>query len=186
MHDDVGADAFLFALGDGVAVRALGFPFVGLVGAVGAGDDGDLVGDHEGGVEADAELADDVDVRALLGGVVDAALEGHGAALGDDAEVGFELFLGHADAVIGDGDGARTLIHGHEDAEILAVQAHLVVRQGQVAELVNGVRGVGNDLAQEDLLVGVDGVDHEVEQPFALGLELLLGHIFVFLPRNNI
>ena len=55
-----------------------------------------------------------------------------------------------------------------------------------IRDSVYGVRGVGDYLAQEDLLVRVNGIDHEVEQAFALGLELLLGHIFVFLPRNNI
>ena len=33
-------------------------------------------------------------------------------------------------------------------------------------------------LTQENFLVRVDGVDHQVEQALALGLELFLGHVY--------
>ena len=66
-----------------------------------------MVGHHEGGVEAHAELADDV------GGVLPAVLllgqlllELEGAAAGDGAQVLLQLLLRHADAVVGDGQGA--------------------------------------------------------------------------------
>ncbi len=39
------------------------------------------------------------------------------------------------------------------------------------AQLVAGVGGVGNQFAQEDLLVAVQGVDHQVQQLLDLGLE---------------
>ena len=39
------------------------------------------------------------------------------------------------------------------------------------AQLVAGVRGVGDQLAQEDLLVAVQRVDHQVEELLDLGLE---------------
>ena len=37
--------------------------------------------------------------------------------------------------------------------------------------------GVGDDLPQEDLLVGVDGVDHQVHQTLGFRFELLLCHV---------
>ena len=110
-------------------------------------------------------------VAAVLG------LEGHGAALGYHAEVLLELVLRHAYAVVADGERAGLLVGAYQDAEVLAAHAHLVVGQRPVGQLVYGVRGVGDYLAQEDLLVRVDGVDHQVEQALALGLELLLGHL---------
>ncbi len=70
-----------------------------------------MVGHHEGGVEAHAELADDV------GGVLPAVLllgqlllELEGAAAGDGAQVLLQLLLRHADAVVGDGQGAGNLV----------------------------------------------------------------------------
>ena len=75
VHDDVGADGVLLRLGDGVAVRAGADPLIGGVAAVGAGDDRDLIGDHERGVEADAELTDDVDGGILLRALAEIVLE---------------------------------------------------------------------------------------------------------------
>ena len=94
----------------------------------------------------------------------------------DGAEVALQLLLGHADAVVGDGEGARFLVGGEEDLEVLAPQLDGVVGEGLVGQLVHRVAGVGDQLPQEDLLVGVDGVDHQIQQPLGLGLELFLCH----------
>jgi hypothetical protein len=45
------------------------------------------------------------------------------------------------------------------------------VVQGLEAQLVAGVGGVGNQLAQEDLAVAVEGVDHQLKQLLHFGLE---------------
>ena len=164
VHDDVGADGVLLRLGDGVAVRA--------------GADRDLVGDHERGVEAHAELTDDVDGGILLRALAEIVLELQRAAARDDAEVAVELLLGHADAVVGHGDRARFLVGDDADLEVAARHAHVFIRERLVAELVDCVRGVRDDLAQEDLLVRVDRIDHHVEQLFGFCFELFLCHIY--------
>ena len=46
------------------------------------------------------------------------------------------------------------------DSKIVPVEAHLFIGEGLVSQLVHGVRGVGDDLPEENLLVGVNGVDH--------------------------
>ena len=173
MHDDVGADGILLRLGDGVAVRAGADPLVGRVAAVGAGDDRDLIGNHERGIEAD-----DVDSGILLLVLAEAVLELQRAAARDDAEVAVELLLRHADAVIRHRDRARILIRGDADLEVAARHAHVFIRERLVAELVDRVRGVRDDLAQENFFVRVDRVDHHVEQLFRLGFELFLCHIY--------
>ena len=176
MHDHVGAGELLFAGGDGIAVGPVGLPHPGLVAAPGLGDDGDGVGHHKGGVEAHAELADDVDV---LGGLVilgQAGLELAGAAAGDGAQVGLQILPGHADAVVGHGEGALLLVGDDGDLQVGPADPHGVVGEGLVGQLVLGIAGVGDELPQEDLLVGIDGVDHQVQQPLGFGLELLLCH----------
>ena len=172
MHDDLGADLITVNLRDGIAVGAAGFPLDALLLAVLAGENRDLVGDHKGRVKADAELADDAQILGLA--VVHLRLERAGAGLGNDAQVGLRLLQAHADAVVLDGEGAGLLVRDHIDAKVGAVEADVLVRQRQVAELVNGVGRVGDDLTQKDLLVGVYGVDHQIEQPLGFRFELLL------------
>ena len=158
-----------------IAVRAFALPLHALLLPVLAGEHGDLVGHHEGGVEAHAELADDANVLRFI--LLHLALELVGAGLGDDAEVVLRLRHRHADAVITHGDGARLFIDDEINAEVLPVESDLLIRQTQVAELVDGVGRVGDDLTQKDLLVGIDGIDHQVKEPLALGLELFFAHV---------
>ena len=168
----VGSGALALGRGlDGVALDAVGLPGEGLVGAEGATHDTDLVRHHERGVEPDAELADNVHVIALVLGVL--LLELLRAGVRDGAEVLVELLLGHADAVVRDGNRARVLVEGQADRERGLVDLDVGVGEALEAQLVDGVRRVRDELPQEDLLVGVDRVDHEVEQLLALGLELL-------------
>ena len=52
---------------------------------------------------------------------------------------------------------------------VLAQQGR--IRQRQEAQLVVGVRGVGNQLPKEDLPVAVQGMDHQMQQFADFGLE---------------
>ena len=156
---------------DGVAVQAVALPCVDLVGAEGTAHHAHHGGDHERGVEAHAKLADDVDVGALGLGVV--GLEGLRAGVRDGAQVGVELLSRHADAVVAHADGARVLVKGDLHTQLRAVYLHVCIGEALEDELVHGVGGVGDELAQENLAVGVDRVDHEVEELLALSLEFL-------------
>ena len=176
-QDDVGAVALALGLLDGVALDAVGFPGPGLVAAVGLRHHAHGLRHHERAVEAHAELADDVDVVALLLGVL--LLEGHGIGMGDGAQVAVQILLRHADAVVGHGDGAGVLVEGDVDAELILRQLDAGVGEAFEVQLVDGVRRVGDELAQEDLAIGVDGVDHQIEQLLALCLEL--AHVRRFL-----
>ena len=178
VEDHLGAHAVLPAGLHSVAVLAVGGPAPGLLAPVGPGGDGHLIGHHKGRVEAHAELSDDVHIALALAGV----LGGHvffkleGTALGDGAQIFLQFVMGHADAVVRDGQGTGDLIGGEGDLELVPLHPHLVVGEGFVGQLVNGVAGVGDELPQENLLMGVDGVDHQVQQPVGFGLKFLLFH----------
>ena len=188
VKNDLGAHALLPAALHRVAVGSVAFPLPGFLRPIGPGADSDRIGHHEGGVKAHAELADDVGVLGVLSQLL---LELVGAGGGDDAQVVLQVLLVHADAVVGDGDGARLLVSLQGDLKILALDAHLVVGKGLVGQLVHRVAGVGDQLPEEDLLVGVDGVDHQIEQPLGFRFELLLCHDFlppymIILSKTNI
>ena len=103
-------------------------------------------------------------------------------ALCNDAEVVLRFGHGHADAVVPHGDGTGVLVRNDVDPEIIPVQANGVVGQRQVAELVNRIGCVGNNLTQENLFIRVDRVDHQVEKTLGFCLELLFCH-FQLMPR---
>ena len=138
------------------------------------GADGDFIGHHEGGVESHAELADDVGIVCVQ--VFILGLELQGTGLGNDAQVLLHVRFVHADAVVPHGDGTHILIHKDLDHVVIPLVGDILVRQRQVAQLVDGIGCVGDDLPEEDLLVGVDGVDHQVQQPFGFRFELFLCH----------
>ena len=85
MQRDAGAAPLDRRLGDGELALAVGDPAPALALAGLAAQHLDPVGDHEGGVEADAELADQ---RHVLRGVAGHLLhEGGGAGARDGAEI---------------------------------------------------------------------------------------------------
>ena len=171
VQDDVRAAVVAFSLADAVAFDAVAFPLERLVAAVCLAHDGDFVGDHECRVEADAELADDVDFLSFL--CLVALLELQTAGMRDGTEVLLQLFLRHANAVVAHRDRALFGVDRHADLEVLARNRAVAFLQGPQVDLVERVGRVRDELAQEYLLVRVNGIDHEVKQALAFGLELL-------------
>jgi hypothetical protein len=139
--------------------------------------DRDAVGHDEARIEADAELADQVGVALFL--VAQLGEKVARAALGDGAQVFDRLGLAHADAVVADRDRLRLGVEEDADLEV----GRVLVQPGRVergeAQLVAGVAGVRDQLAQEDFLVGVQRVGDEVQDLLDFGLEgegLFLAH----------
>ena len=128
----------------------------------------DAVGDHEGGVEADAELADQAGPFLGLG---QALQEGPGAGAGDGAEIVDQLLAVHADAGVGDRERAGRLVGDEADRELVGAGQKIGLGDRLVAQLVAGVRGVGDELAQEDVGLGVDRMNHQVQELGDLRLE---------------
>ena len=146
-------------------------PGLGLAGANRLDDD--LVGNHERGIEADAELADQrVGFRGLgVGGEL--VEEGAGSRARDGAERVDEVVSAHADAVVGEGQRLGGRIDRDGDRKRPAALDKLGLRQSLVAQLFAGVGGVGYQFAHKDVAVRIDRVDHQVQQPRDIGFELL-------------
>gem|GEM_PF-3447075 len=130
----------------------------------------DPVGDHEGGVEADAELADQAHVRLVALHLVD---ERRGAGARDRSQVLHQVVAVHADAVVDDAQGRGARVGVDDDLEFGVVGQQVALRQRGIAQLVAGVGGVGDQLAQEDLLVAVERVRDDIEQAADFRLEFV-------------
>ena len=133
--------------------------------------------DHEGGVKTDAELADDVDVVLLL--VL--SLEGKRAGACDGAEVALELLSGHAAAMILDDEAAVRFVEGQLDGERIARDTRFAFLHRVIVEFIGGIRCIRDQLTQENLLVRINRVDHQVKQTLGLCLELFLCHNYIHL-----
>ncbi|KAG2005182.1 hypothetical protein GB937_009016 [Aspergillus fischeri] len=79
--------------------------------------------------------------------------------------------LGHTNTGITNGEGLVLLVGDDVDAEVLARVELGRIRQGLVADLVEGIGGVRDEFSQENLLVGVDSVDDQREKLRDLSLE---------------
>ena len=171
MEHDVGAARLLAHGLDGVVPLTRAFPahavFRGQAGA--PRDQRDAVGDDERGVEADAELSDEMRVfRAVRR---EPGEELARARLGNRADMVDDFLTRHADAVVGYGDRARLRVVADANLRVEIVLEQRRVGHRFEAQLVAGVGRVRHQLAQKDLLVPVQGVHHQVQQLPDLGLE---------------
>ena len=169
--NDIGAVGGALGFLDGIALNAVADPRPRLVAAECAAHNAHFLGNHECGIEAHAELADDIHIVAL--GLVVFGFEFERARMGDGAQVLLELVFGHADARIAHGNGARIFVEGYVNGQLVFRELHVGIGEALEIELIHSVGRVGDKLAQEDFLIRVNRIDHEVEQLFALCLELL-------------
>ena len=155
---------------DGETARTIRRPHGGRRFARPARHDIDLSGDDEAGVEADAELTDQMQVTLRRLGFFDESLR---AGLGDGAEIVDQLSGVHADAGVGDGQGFGRLVGGDGDGEFGGTLQQRRLGDRLIAQLVEGVRRVGDQFAQEHVAVGIDRVHHELQELGHLGLEFV-------------
>jgi len=101
-----------------------------------------------------------------------------GAAFGDGAQVVDGFLLAQADAVVGNRQRFGFFVEADAHVQMGCFLKQRRVVQRLKAQLVAGVGGVGDQLAHENLFVGVQRVGHEVQQLGYFGLEGqgLLGH----------
>ena len=134
-----------------------------------AGDD-DALGHHEGGIEADAELADQI--GAVLG-FGEFCEKGFGAGARDGAEIVDQLLTVHADAAVDHGQRVGLLVRHDPDLGRGAVGDQIGRGDRLIAQLVAGIGRIRDQLAQEDVGFRIDRVHHQVQQLGNLGLERL-------------
>ena len=178
VQDDRGAAGRLLDRLQRVRAPAVGLPADALGGgqAFPAGGQRDLVGHDERGVEAHAELADEGRVLTLVAG--QGGQELAGARLGDRADVLDDFLAAHADPVVGDRDRPRRRVVADPDLQRAVGFGHFGLGQQLQPQPVDRVRSVRDQLAQEDLLVAVQRMDHQIQDLDHFGLEaeaLLLG-----------
>ena len=147
--------------GDGKAALAVRRPQPGRGFARPSGQHVNPVRDHESGIEADAELTDQRQVLLCIAGKL--SEKGLGSGAGDGAQRIDQLLPVHADAVVFDRQAAPVLVDDEANSELGVTLGQMRVHDRLVAKAVTGVRSVRNQLAEKNLLMGVEGVGNDVE-----------------------
>ena len=120
-----------------------------------------LVGHNECRIEADAELTDQMRIFGLITGEVIEKFAG--TRIGDSADIIHHFLTVHTNAVIHQSNGASGLIETDIDFQLAVVLIQGLIGQRFETELVTGIRGVGNQLTQKYLFIGIQGMNHEVQ-----------------------
>jgi hypothetical protein len=77
------------------------------------------------------------------------------------------------DAVVGEGQRLGLGVDGDLDDEGRAVGDEFGIGDGFVTKLLAGVGGVGDEFANENVALGINGMHHQVQQSRNVGLEFL-------------
>ena len=129
----------------------------------------DFVGHNKARIKANTKLADELRIGFLV-----ASKPPHkvfGAAFGNGAQMLYGLCCAHAYAVIGDGDGFGGFVKAYTHLQIGLAFVQIRLRQGFKAQFVAGIRCVANQLAHENIGVGIQRVRNQVQQLGYFGLE---------------
>ena len=126
-----------------------------------------LLGHHEAGVEAQAEVADDRVTLALV-----LLQEVFGARERHLVDVALHLIGAHADAVIRDGEGVGLAVDADRDPAFAALAA--VAGHGRHAPLADGIDAVAHQLPQEHLMAAVNGLLDDRKDVLGMDLDLAL------------
>ncbi len=132
-----------------------------------------LVGGHEGGVEADAKLADQLGGITLTARTFELFEKFSGARLCERAEVRDHIVAVHPDAVVHNRERSRFGVCDELDTQLVRRQK-LGLDHPFETHLVDGVTGVRDQFAEEHFFVGIERMDHQVEELLDLGLEFVL------------
>jgi hypothetical protein len=89
----------------------------------------------------------------------------------DGPEPLHHFLAAHADAVVFDREAFVVGIDQERDAQGRVIAEQFRAGDRLVTQLFAGVGGVRNQLADEDLLVGIDRMDDQVEELGNIGLE---------------
>ena len=172
VQDDVGAASGFFERLQGKAAAAVGLPTHTVLGTQPGAtrDQGHLVRDDEGRIETDTELADQLAVFGLI--ARERLDESARAGAGDTADGVDHLLAAEPDPVVRYRERAGLLVDLDPDAQIALAFVEPVVAQRLEAQLLGRVGGVGDQLAQKDLLVRIQRPDDEIQHLADLGLEL--------------
>ena len=131
-----------------------------------------MAGDHVGGVKANTELSNQF--KGIAAGFFSGLHffhEGGCAGFGNCAEMVDQFGFAHADAVIDHGECAGVGVFVDMNSKLRIVGGEFRFFNGCITQAVASIGAVGNEFAQEDIMIGVKRVGDDIEQARNIGAE---------------
>ncbi len=150
---DLCSMAFLAAFAHLIFRTAVAYPVhrLGIL-LIGKGINLHQICHHERGIEAQTEVSDDLVIVGLVLILLD---EIRRTGEGDLVDVLFNLFLGHTDTVVAEGNGLLLRIHGHIHSALVILRLLPLADERQLLQLCHRIAGIGDLLTNEDILIGI-------------------------------
>jgi hypothetical protein len=159
---------------DGVSSVTAALPFPGVLLARPAGDESDLVGNHEPRIKTHTELPDQFRRHFRFLRLLQCLRKFPRATFGNGADEPNEFLAAHANPIVAHAKGSRGLVGLNANFGILSEPGQSGVGQGFEPKLVEGVGSIRDKLPQEDVFVGINRMDHQIQQLARLGLKFVL------------
>ena len=173
VHHDLRSALLTRRIGDLISAHAITRPHqLAAISTPAARMHAHLVRHHERGIKPDTELTDHVRWRSTV--FLDRFEEGLGTGVGNRSKIFHQLVMRHANAMIGNREGLCLLIGRDVDLKRQIGLMNILLGPFKMAKFLHRIGGIRDQLAQENLLVGVKRVDDEIEKLLDLGLECVL------------
>ena len=168
LEDDLGTSTHRLTIiwNNSESTTGIGLPSV-LLTIVVLGHDSHFLSDEIRGVETHTELTN----HANIGTSGDGFHESTGSGLGNCSEIVDEIRLLHTNTSILDGQRVVGAIWNDLNFEIWLSLELFWLNNSLVSDFVESVGTVGDELSQEDLLVGVESVDDKRHQLLDVSIE---------------
>ena len=73
------------------------------------------------------------------------------------------------------------LVQIDSDFQLILIHFVIFICQREIVPLVQRVGGVGDQLTQKDVPIGINGMDHQIQKTFGFSFKLFLSHSDVLL-----
>ena len=174
MQDDGRTVFRFFTFVQRVLAIACRFPLVGLAFTSLTGNDRNGVGDHKSRIKTNTKLANHIlisDFAICFLGFFQLFQEGLGTGFGNRTEILNQVVTVHAQTIIGNSQSMGVCIRCDMDFKTRIAFEQIAVRQRFIVQFIDRIRGIGNQFPQENFMIRINGMDHQVQQLFRFRLE---------------
>ena len=121
----------------------------------------DALRHHEGRIKANAELTNQVRTRAFLFfAFLDLVDKGLCSRAGNGSQIFHQLLFAHANAIVGQRQGPGGLVECEGYRQLVIIADQRFISQSFIAQFVEGIGTVRDQLAQEHFPLGINGMHH--------------------------